>query len=96
MKAGDMVNLPLHAATRDDAAFADASSVDIARTPNNHIAFGAGPHRCLGSHLARRELRIAMEEWHQRIPHYRLDPDVALWETGGQVGLHSLPLRWET
>jgi cytochrome P450 len=96
MKAGDMVNLPLHAATRDDAAFANATSVDIARTPNNHIAFGAGPHRCLGSHLARRELRIAMEEWHKRIPDYRVDPGVALCETGGQVGLQSLPLRWET
>ena len=96
MKAGDMVNLPLHAATRDDAAFANATAVDIARSPNNHIAFGAGPHRCLGSHLARRELRIAMEEWHRRIPHYRLDADVALYETGGQVGLQSLPLRWET
>jgi cytochrome P450 len=96
MKAGDMVNLPLHAATRDDAAFVDATSVDIARTPNNHIAFGAGPHRCLGSHLARRELRIALEEWHRRIPTYRLDPNVALYETGGQVGLQSLPLRWET
>jgi cytochrome P450 len=96
MKAGDMVNLPLQAATRDDAAFANATSVDITRSPNNHIAFGAGPHRCLGSHLARRELRIAMEEWHKRIPHYRLDPDVALSETGGQIGLQSLPLSWET
>jgi cytochrome P450 len=96
MKAGDMVNLPINAATRDDTAFADAISVDITRTPNNHIAFGAGPHRCLGSHLARDELRIAMEEWHKRIPHYRLDPDVALNAVGGQIGLQSLPLRWET
>ncbi|MDT5019442.1 MAG: hypothetical protein QOD39_5602 [Mycobacterium sp.] len=84
MKAGDMVNLPLNAATRDEAAFADATTVDISRKPNNHIAFGAGPHRCLGSHLARRELRIAMEGRHERIPHYRLDPDVALHETGGR------------
>lgn len=96
MKAGDMVNLPLCAATRDSAAFADATVVDISRKPNNHIAFGAGPHRCLGSHLARRELRIAMEEWHKRIPHYRIASDVALHETGGQIGLQSLPLRWET
>jgi hypothetical protein len=37
-----------------------------------------------------------MEEWHKRIPDYRLDPGVELYETGGQVGLQSLPLRWET
>ncbi len=95
MKAGDMVNIPLATATRDEAAFENAKTVDIARTPNNHIAFGAGPHRCLGSHLARRELKIALEEWHKRIPEYRLSPDVELIETGGQLGLTSLPLEWD-
>ncbi|MDT5312377.1 MAG: hypothetical protein QOE74_1397 [Mycobacterium sp.] len=94
MKAGDMVNIPLAAATRDDAAFPDATTVDIARKPNNHIGFGAGPHRCLGSHLARLELRIAMEEWHARIPNYRLAPDAQMLETGAQLGLESLPLVW--
>jgi cytochrome P450 len=94
-KAGDMVNIPLSAATRDDAAFTDARTIDIERKPNNHIAFGAGPHRCLGSHLARRELKIAMEEWHKRIPSYRLAPDAALFETGGQLGLTTLPLIWD-
>jgi cytochrome P450 len=96
MKAGDMVNIPLAGATRDEAAFRDAKTVDIERTPNNHIAFGAGPHRCLGSHLARRELRIALEEWHKRIPEYRLVPGSELFETGGQLGLTSLPLEWDT
>jgi cytochrome P450 len=95
MKAGDMVNIPLNAATRDEAAFEDAKTVDIERSPNNHIAFGAGPHRCLGSHLARRELRIALEEWHKRIPNYRLVPGSELIETGGQMGLTSLPLEWD-
>jgi cytochrome P450 len=95
MKAGDMVNIPLAAATRDDAAFPDATTVDIARKPNNHIGFGAGPHRCLGSHLARLELRIAMEEWHARIPNYRLAPDAQMLETGAQLGLESLPLVWD-
>jgi cytochrome P450 len=70
--------------------------VDITRKPNNHIGFGAGPHRCLGSHLARRELKIALEEWHKRIPHYRLAPDAHLTETGGQLGLETLPLVWES
>jgi cytochrome P450 len=95
MKAGDMVSIPLNAATRDDAAFPNAATVDITRKPNNHIAFGAGPHRCLGSHLARRELKIALEEWHKRIPHYRVAENADLVETGGQLGLEALPLEWE-
>ena len=95
LKAGDMVNFPLSGATRDEEAFDDAAEVDIERSPNNHIAFGAGPHRCLGSHLARRELRIALEEWHKRIPEYRLVPGVELTETGGQLGLTSLPIEWD-
>jgi cytochrome P450 len=95
VKAGDMVCVPLNAATRDEAAYPDATTVDITRFPNNHIAFGAGPHRCLGSHLARRELRIALEEWHKRIPDYQIAPGAQLVESGGQIGLHSLPLVWD-
>jgi cytochrome P450 len=93
MKAGDMVCIPLNAATRDEAAFPHATTVDITRKPNRHIAFGAGPHRCLGSHLARQELRIALEEWHKRIPNYRVPDDAQLVETGSQLGLESLPLN---
>jgi len=92
MKAGDMVCIPLNAATRDEAAFPHATTVDITRKPNSHIAFGAGPHRCLGSHLARRELRIALEEWHKRIPDYHVPDGAQLIETGSQLGLESLPL----
>jgi cytochrome P450 len=95
MKAGDMVNIPLSAATRDENAFADAHRVDLSRKLNNHIAFGVGPHRCLGSHFARRELKIALEEWHKRIPDFRPATDEELQETGGQLGLKSLPLRWD-
>jgi cytochrome P450 len=95
MKAGDMVNIPLNAATRDDAAFVNATTVDITRKPNNHIAFGAGPHRCLGSHLARLELKIALEEWHKRIPDYRVAPGAQMMESGAQLGLESLPLVWD-
>ncbi len=69
---GDMVLVPLSAITRDPARFAQADQVVLDREINNHAAFGLGPHRCLGSHPARRELRVALEEWHRRIPEYRL------------------------
>jgi cytochrome P450 len=96
MKAGDMVSVPLVAATRDPRVYADGLSVDIERKRNNHIAFGAGPHRCLGSHLARLELQIALEEWHRRIPDYAIPASTELIETGLTIGLEALPLEWET
>jgi cytochrome P450 len=95
MKAGEMVHLPLVSANRDPAEFPDAERVVIDRPDNRHIAFGAGPHRCLGSHLARQELRIGLTAWHARIPRYRLDPNVPIREHGGQIGLDNLPLEWE-
>jgi cytochrome P450 len=96
MKKGDIVNLPLAAATRDPDEFEHADRVIIDRPDNNHIAFGAGPHRCLGSHLARRELRIALEEWHARIPSYRLAPDAEVPEyIGVQIGMKRLPIVWD-
>jgi cytochrome P450 len=94
MKAGDMVSIPLAAAMRDPQAFPDASTIDFTRKRNNHIAFGAGPHRCLGSHLARLELKIALEEWHRLIPDYRIPSDAHLVETGLTIGLEALPLEW--
>jgi cytochrome P450 len=93
--AGQMVFLPLASANRDEAEFPEANQVKIDRQNNRHLAFGAGPHRCLGSHLARRELMIGLTVWHQRIPEYRLDPDVAITEHGRQVGLNNLPLVWD-
>jgi len=94
LKAGDMVLVPLSSATRDPALFDDPAQVRIDREVNNHIAFGLGPHRCLGSHLARRELRIALEEWHRRIPDYHLTEGVDVVEHGGMYGLDSLELSW--
>ncbi|MEU6744886.1 cytochrome P450 [Spirillospora sp. NPDC046719] len=95
MGAGDMVMLPLAMANRDPRAFPDPRTVDFDRTPNRHIAFGAGPHRCLGSHLARLELRVALEEWHRRIPHYRVPDGARPTEHASLVlGLDTLPLAW--
>jgi cytochrome P450 len=96
MHRGDRVIVPLATANRDGAAFPDAGTFDLERSPNRHIAFGAGPHRCLGSHLARLELRVFLEEWHERIPDYSIPDDADL---GLRVGLfvtalRSVPLEW--
>ena len=71
---GTAVVVSYGAADMDEATFPEPFEVDFERSPNNHIAFGGGVHRCLGSHLARRELRVVLREWHRRIPEYRLSP----------------------
>lgn len=65
--------LMLCGANRDPAEFAEPEKLSINRFPNRHLSFGAGAHRCLGSHLARIELKIALEELHRRIPDYQID-----------------------
>ena len=62
------------------------------RDVNRHLAFGGGVHRCLGSHLARVELRVALREWHRRIPDYRVKPDVVLDYTPGIRALDRFPM----
>jgi cytochrome P450 len=95
MKKDDMVLLTIQAATRDPRVFPDADQVIIDRQPNRHIAFGASEHRCLGSHLARAEMKYAIEEWHRSVPEYRVATDKQLMAHGGQVSLLSLPLAWD-
>ncbi len=69
---GDQLITPLCAANWDTAEFGNPEELDIERRPNRHLSFGAGVHRCLGSHLGRVELVIALEELHRRIPDYQL------------------------
>ncbi len=69
---GDRVTVLLAAFNHDPETFMEPENVDFTRDSNKHFGFGAGVHRCLGSHLARLELRVAMTEWHRRIPDYRL------------------------
>ena len=95
LKAGDGVTVVLGAANSDDDEFTDAEDVDLARDPNKHVAFGAGNHLCLGAHLARLELRVALEELHRRIPGYRLADDAELHFSPGIRQVHSLPLVWD-
>jgi cytochrome P450 len=89
---GERISPLLGAANTDPAEFTDPDVVDFARTPNRHRAFGGGPHRCLGSHLARLELRVALREFHRRIPDYEIPPDVQLKYTRALRSVESLPL----
>ncbi|MBA3654546.1 MAG: cytochrome P450 [Actinobacteria bacterium] len=94
MKAEEWVLLPFPSANRDPAAFEDPDKVIIDREVNRHAAFGLGIHRCAGSHLARMELRVALEVWLEAFPAFELaDPDAVRW-SGGQVrGPRVLPVK---
>jgi cytochrome P450 len=95
LKEGDRMHLPGVIASRDPVEFDTPNEIDFDRPTNRHLAFGAGPHRCLGSHLARRELVIALTEWHKRIPDYEIPAGADITFHGGtMVGLNSLPLVW--
>jgi len=92
-KPGHMVLLSFPAANRDPAVFPDADRVVIDRTQNRHAAFGLGIHRCVGSNLARMEIRVALSEWLVRIPEFRLDRYLPVtWSEGTVRGPRSLPL----
>jgi cytochrome P450 len=94
MKAEDWILLSFPAANRDAAQFDRADEVIIDREVNRHAAFGLGIHRCVGSHLARMELRVALEVWLERIPQFSLaDPAGVKWSTGQIRGPRALPLR---
>ena len=94
MKSDDWILLSFPAANRDPAQFERADEVIIDREVNKHAAFGLGIHRCLGSHLARMELRVALEVWLERIPEFTLaDPSAVTWSVGQIRGPRSLPLR---
>ncbi len=94
MKAEDWILLSFPAANRDPVQFERAGEVVIDREVNRHAAFGLGIHRCVGSHLARMELRVALEVWMERIPDFSLpDPDAVTWSAGQIRGPRRLPLR---
>ena len=98
LKQGDMVYGLVSGANRDPRHWERADEFDIGRKRNNHFGFASGPHRCLGMHLARREMAIAAQEWLSLIPDFELDTDTQLLERGGgsMMALDRLPLRWET
>ncbi|MCW2900989.1 MAG: cytochrome [Streptosporangiaceae bacterium] len=96
LPAGTPVMVSLGAANRDAAVHGNPDSIDFGRQDRN-LTFGGGPHRCLGVHLARMELRLVLQEWHRRIPEYELAPGVrprVNWPAG-TVGIDHVPLVWE-
>ena len=91
---GDSVILLLGSANTDEAEVEDADTVRFDREVNRHIAFGGGVHRCLGSHLARMELRVALREWHRRIPEYSVAPGHSLVYTPNIRSIEHFPMRF--
>jgi cytochrome P450 len=91
---GDHAIVVIGSANTDEAEFPDAHEVRFDREVNRHIAFGGGIHRCLGSHLARLELRVALREWHKRIPDYEVEPEHTLVYTTGIRSIEHFPLRF--
>ena len=77
VKAGEMLLVSFPSACRDEAEFDDPDEIRLDRTPNRHLAFGTGIHRCLGVNIARMELRVGLEEFLRRVPPFRLDGDEA-------------------
>ncbi len=95
MKEGDDVSVNTALASLDPREFKDPLKADFDRSPNRHLALSSGPHRCLGSHLARRELRILLEQWFKRIPDFEVKPGAKIRHHLGVVGLDTLPLVWK-
>lgn len=93
--AGEQVGIMIGSGNTDSERFDDPEQVDLAREPNPHIAFGGGIHRCLGSHLARLELRVALREWHARIPEYSIPAGADLVYTPAMRSVEHLPLVFE-
>ena len=93
---GDILSVNISAANVDPSEYSEPLEVRFDRDVNKHLAFGGGVHRCLGSHLARRELRVALREWHRRIPEYTL---AAGYEVTYRAPLRFVPdlqLAWPT
>ena len=94
--AGSFVMVNVGAANVDPAECPAPLDVRFDREVNRHLAFGGGVHRCLGSHLARRELRVTLREWHRRIPEYELQGDADLHYSPGLRFVENLGLVWPT
>ena len=98
MKAGDMIMVMNSLSGIDERAYPDAFTVDFDRGPVHHNSLGNGPHKCVGQHLGRMEMRIFLEEWSQRMPIVRLDESklAPASYAGPVIGMNHLYLAWDT
>ncbi|MEY2942492.1 MAG: hypothetical protein RLY97_506 [Pseudomonadota bacterium] len=95
LKKGDRVTCVLPACNFDPDAFPDPLAVNFDRPRKTTLAFTVGPHSCMGAHLARLEVKIALQEWLKRIPKFAMKPDTKLeYRPGGVVGPEYVPLVW--
>jgi cytochrome P450 len=95
IRAGEWVSIYSSFASLDPESVDRPQDVDFGREIKRHIAFSSGPHRCLGAHLARIELTVALEEWLKRVPPWRIKDDHPPRMHGGVVfGLDELTLSW--
>ncbi len=95
VREGDRVALNFAAASRDPEVFEDPRKFDVHRTEVAHTAFGIGPHRCIGEHLARLEIRVSIEEFLARIPEFDLESGTEPeFESGQLRTMKTLHLRW--
>ena len=94
IREGDKVVLYYASANRDEEVFPDAHVFDVARTPNEHLAFGTGPHACLGLNLARLEIAIMFEEILGRMPDIALDGPVRRLRSNFVNGVKSMPVAF--
>lgn len=92
IRAGDKVVIWYAAANRDPAVFADPDSLDLTRDPNRHVGFGVGPHFCLGSHLARMQLRTMLAELLRRYDRVEITGEVERVHSNFIAGIRHLPL----
>lgn len=96
LKEGEWLALYIPGADLDPREFENPEKFDLGRENKVHVAFGVGPHRCLGAHLARVELQLLYQEVLTRLPTFRLDPDKpATFHSGNIIALDSLPIRWD-
>jgi cytochrome P450 len=95
-RAGDFVLAPTAAAGLDERHYPDAMRVDFQRVDKKHLVFGKGPHLCIGSYLARTEIRVFLNEWLKRIPHFRIKSEEEVRAQPGKANrITNLPLAWD-